>query len=183
MMRLVSARLFRIAVVSFAAFVALPGASARAATLPANAEVHAGQCVAATTFRQLVSARYQVEFQQVVATDIDRDGDIDVLATTDRSFTVWINDGAGHLTSSRTASGPSIERQPWSNVLGGHDATAATAGQHRCANDGGPDRPCACAAGARDHSRRSTSSLGRIVLPHQFQRSSRSAARLVPQPF
>jgi hypothetical protein len=121
MMRSVSARLLRIAVISFAAFVTLPGASARAATLPANAEVHAGQCVAATAFRQLVSARYQVEFQQVVATDIDRDGDIDVLATTDRSFTVWINDGAGHLTSSRTASGPSIERQPWSNVLGGHD--------------------------------------------------------------
>ena len=110
----------RVAVATFAMFATFAPA-AHAATLPAHAEVRAGRCVAATAFQQLVTARYHVEFRQVVATDIDRDGDIDVLATTDRSFTVWINDGAGHLTSQRPAAGPSIEQRPWSNTFRGQD--------------------------------------------------------------
>src|SRR6185369_6608059 len=60
--------------------------------------------------------RYQVEFRKVVATDIDRDGDVDVLATTDRSLTVWVNDGVGHLTSQRQESDPAIDSQPRSNT-------------------------------------------------------------------
>ena len=84
--------------------------SAEASSLPAHAEVRAGRCIEPASFRLLVESRYHVEFNNVVATDIDRDGDIDVVATTDRSFTVWVNDGAGHLTAQRPSdSGPAID--------------------------------------------------------------------------
>ena len=92
------------AVVSFAA-------NGAAAVLPAHAEVRAGRCVEPASFRWLVANRYHVEFSHVVAADIDRDGDIDVIATTDHTFTVWVNDGAGHLTSQRPTAGPALDGQ------------------------------------------------------------------------
>ncbi len=40
----------------------------------------------------------------IVVADIDRDGDVDVVATDDAlHLFVWINDGAGHLTQQRPA--------------------------------------------------------------------------------
>jgi len=99
----------------------LSAESAEAASLPAHAEVRAGRCVEPASFRQLVANRYHVEFRKVVATDIDRDGDIDVVATTDRSFTVWVNDGAGHLTSQRPSHGPAIDARPPATTFRGHD--------------------------------------------------------------
>jgi hypothetical protein len=86
----------------------LAAAPVYASTLPADAEIRAGKYVEPADFRQLVATRYDVEFNKVVAADIDRDGDIDVLATTDRTLTVWVNDGAGHLTSQRPSPGPAI---------------------------------------------------------------------------
>jgi hypothetical protein len=85
-------------------------AFAEGASLPAHADVRAGRCVEPALFRLLVADRYHVEFSKVIATDIDRDGDIDVVATADRIFTVWVNDGDGHLTSQRpTHGGPGID--------------------------------------------------------------------------
>ena len=92
-----------------ALLLSLGAASAEAASLPAHAEIRAGRCVEPAVFRRLVASRYHVEFTQVIATDIDRDGDIDVVATTDHTFTVWVNDGAGHLTSQRQPRGPAID--------------------------------------------------------------------------
>jgi hypothetical protein len=115
---LVPTLLPRFTIAALVVLVAL-ASTGRAATLPAHAEVRVGQCVATSAFEQVVAARYHVEFRRVVATDIDRDGDIDILATTDRSFTVWINDGAGHLTAQRPAPGPSLEQRPWSNTFRG----------------------------------------------------------------
>jgi hypothetical protein len=92
-----------------AALSCLSGPAAEAATLPAHAQVRAGRCVEPAAFRGLVASRYHVEFERVVATDIDRDGDIDVVATTDDSFTVWVNDGDGHLTAQPAPNGPALE--------------------------------------------------------------------------
>src|SRR5689334_13993555 len=121
MMRSMCSRALRAAVIALAALSALQATRAQAETLPAFAQVRASRSVEATTFRQLVETRYQVEFRKVVATDIDRDGDIDVLATTDRSLTVWVNDGVGHLTSQRRESDPSIDSRPRSNTFREHD--------------------------------------------------------------
>jgi hypothetical protein len=98
MMPLMFSRALRGGIAVLAAFLPLTAASAHAATLPAHAEIGAGKYLEPADFRKLVAIRYDVEFNQVVAADIDRDGDIDVLATTDHTFTVWVNDGAGHLT-------------------------------------------------------------------------------------
>jgi hypothetical protein len=114
-------RLFRLAAVVLSMFWSMAASTVRAATLPAGAEVHAGRCVEASSFRQLVERRYQVEFGNVVATDLDSDGDIDVLATTDKTFTVWVNDGQGHLTSQRLPTGPAIDSRPSPNAFDGQD--------------------------------------------------------------
>jgi len=46
---------------------------------------------------RFVAASYHVSFQKIVAADFDHDGDIDVIAASDRGLVVWINDGAGRL--------------------------------------------------------------------------------------
>jgi hypothetical protein len=112
MMRSMFRRAVRAGVLVFAALMSpfsAATATAEPASLPAQADVRVGRCVEPDVFRQLVSSRYHVEFNQVVAADIDRDGDIDVVATTDKTFTVWVNDGAGHLTAQRPARGPAID--------------------------------------------------------------------------
>src|SRR3954471_4856853 len=106
MMRAMFRRAVASSAVAFALLSALCAGSAQAATLPEHADVRAGGGVEAAAFRRLVASRYDVEFNHVVAADIDRDGDIDVIATTDRTFTVWVNDGTGHLTSQRPSQGP-----------------------------------------------------------------------------
>lgn len=71
-----------------------------------------------------------------VSADVDRDGDLDVIALIDRALTLWINDGAGHLTS-QPAAHPSSGGQGWTSswVSGDIDADC---------DDGVPDdAPCA----------------------------------------
>jgi hypothetical protein len=85
------------------------GSVAHAASLPAHAQIGVGLRVDTATFRRTVSIRYHVEFRKVVAADIDRDGDLDVVATTDHGFTVWVNDGSGHLTSQTPFGGPALD--------------------------------------------------------------------------
>jgi hypothetical protein len=75
--------------------------AARAASLPPRAEIGLTSGVDAGAFRRLVLSRYHVEYRVVLAADVDRDGDLDVLATTDRGVTLWVNDGAGHLRAHR----------------------------------------------------------------------------------
>jgi len=121
MMQSMRKRVFRLAAIVLSMVSSIAASTAHAATLPAGAEVHAGRCVEASVFRQLVERRYQVDFGNVVVTDLDLDGDIDVLATTDKTFTVWVNDGQGHLTSQRLPSGPAIDSRPSPNVFHGQD--------------------------------------------------------------
>jgi len=98
----------RAAVLAMAVWLAM-AAPARAASLPPRAEVGVTSAVEAEVFRRLVLNRYHVEFRVVVTADIDRDGDLDVLASTGRTVTVWVNDGAGHLRAHRLPNGPAME--------------------------------------------------------------------------
>jgi hypothetical protein len=102
--------------------VCLPiAAPARAASLPPRAEVGLTSAVEAGLFRRLVLSRYHVEFRIVVTADVDRDGDLDVVASTGRSVTVWVNDGAGHLRAHRLPHGPVTTFQAPDNTWRGRD--------------------------------------------------------------
>jgi hypothetical protein len=83
--------------------------SAHATALPRGAVVKVGPTVDAATFARAVAARYHVVLKRVVTADIDRDGDIDVLSTTERGFLVWVNDGTGRLTSQAPKQRPYID--------------------------------------------------------------------------
>ena len=102
--------------------VCLPiAAPARAGSLPPRAEVGLTSGVETELFRRLVASRYHVEFRIVVAADVDRDGDLDVVAATDRSVTVWVNDGAGHLRAHRLPHRPSMTNSGPGNTWQGSD--------------------------------------------------------------
>jgi hypothetical protein len=107
----VACRVSRLAVRTFALLVALAGVSrpALAGTLPPGAEVPAGRSVDLTAFTRLVATRYDVQFDRVIATDIDRDGDQDVVGTGEPGVVVWLNDGAGHLTSQTLRPSTSVD--------------------------------------------------------------------------
>jgi hypothetical protein len=120
MMRTMLCRALRIGVAVVAALLPVT-ARANAASLPAHAEVRVDPCVDLEAFRQVVASRYNVEFSSVIAADIDRDGDIDVLAATGHTLTVWLNDGAGHLTSQRAPQGPAIDGRAPATTWRGHE--------------------------------------------------------------
>ena len=77
--------------------------------LPRGAAVRVGPRIDAATFARAVATRYHVVLERVVTTDIDRDGDLDVLSTTERGFLVWVNDGTGRLTSQTPKHRPFID--------------------------------------------------------------------------
>jgi hypothetical protein len=83
---------------------------ARAATVPTGSVVRVPGPLDLPAFARTIAARYKVVLHRIVAADIDRDGDLDVLATTGRDLLVWLNDGAGRLTSSKIpAQSPGID--------------------------------------------------------------------------
>src|SRR5260221_14188379 len=50
---------------------------------------------------------------RAIATDLDRDGDVDVIATTvEEPVIVWLNDGTGHLARQRRAAAPQFAAAP-----------------------------------------------------------------------
>lgn len=67
------------------------------------------QAADAGAFARQIAARYHVDQHRVVAADIDRDGDLDVVMATDRGFLVWVNDGAGRFTSQTAKHRPLID--------------------------------------------------------------------------
>ena len=109
---MVSARTLTFAVGLLAAMTLLPATSAQAAFSARAYSTHA------------YSAQADV---RVVAVDIDRDGDLDIIAATGGQLTVWVNDGAGHLTSQRPSSGPGIDiHAPWTTFRGGPERSEPT---------------------------------------------------------
>jgi hypothetical protein len=73
--------------------------SARADPVRAGDVMRIESRIDLAAFEQTFIARYNVGLFQAVVADIDRDGDGDVLATTDDGLSVWVNDGEGQLTS------------------------------------------------------------------------------------
>jgi len=68
-----------------------------------------------------------------VAIDIDRDGDLDIVTATGGRLTVWVNDGAGHLTPQPPSSGPALNaRAPAPTFSGNSERSEPTT------NDGAP---------------------------------------------
>ena len=82
-------------IVALAAASVCAASPARAATVPSGAVIRTDRTVDVATFSRFIEARFSVVLRRVVAADIDRDGDVDILAATDRGFFVWLNDGAG----------------------------------------------------------------------------------------
>ena len=93
----------------------LPGAATQANAADASA------------FARLVAARYDVDPRHVITADIDDDGDLDVVASTDRGFLVWVNDGAGRFTSETPKHRPMIDghapADTWDGAEASHDET------------------------------------------------------------
>jgi hypothetical protein len=59
-------------------------------------------------------------FVRVVAGDVDRDGDIDVVASVGSlDLIVWTNDGAGHFTRLASSSHPALQNQPLAPTVDG----------------------------------------------------------------
>ncbi len=69
----------------------------------------------ADSFAREVAISYHVDAQHVLAADIDRDGDLDVLAATDDGFKIWVNDGTGQFTSRTPEPHPLADGHPTAN--------------------------------------------------------------------
>lgn len=90
---------------------ALAAIACLAGAVPASASVRAGgspRCTsngdwpplsAGPLFEDAISVEPGNTLRRVVTVDFDRDGDLDVLASTDRGIRVWLNDGQGNLVS------------------------------------------------------------------------------------
>jgi hypothetical protein len=88
--------------------------------VPAGSVVRMERDIDLTAFMRLVATQYHIHLRRVVAADIDRDGDLDVVGATDRGFVVWVNDGAGRLTSQFPQQHPAVDgRAPADTWSGG----------------------------------------------------------------
>lgn len=76
----------------------------------------------ADSFARQIALSYHVDPHRVLAADIDRDGDLDVLAATDDGFKVWVNDGTGQFTSRTPDSSPLADGHPVANSQGGAES-------------------------------------------------------------
>jgi len=64
-------------------------------------------------FAETIDRETSDQFVRVVADDVDRDGDIDVVASLDSlDLAVWKNDGAGHFTRQPSSRPTSLQAQP-----------------------------------------------------------------------
>ena len=75
----------------------------------------AARAADANSFARQVELSYHVDAQHVLAADIDRDGDLDVLAATEDGFKIWVNDGAGRFTSRTPEPGALADAHPTAN--------------------------------------------------------------------
>ena len=65
-------------------------------------------------------------FVRVVADDVDRDGDIDVVASLGSlDLMVWTNDGAGHFTRVASSPHPAFQTQPPAPSVDGQSLTSS----------------------------------------------------------
>jgi VCBS repeat protein len=87
---------FRVAII---AAMLLAFARPSAADVPPGAVIRVDRVIDLASFSRTIASRYDIVVHRAVTADIDRDGDLDVLTASDHGFDVWVNDGAGRLTS------------------------------------------------------------------------------------
>ena len=75
----------------------------------------AARAADANSFARQVALNYHVDAHHVLAADIDRDGDLDVLAATEDGFKIWVNDGTGRFTSRTPEPGALADGHPTAN--------------------------------------------------------------------
>jgi hypothetical protein len=100
----------RVAIVS--AVLVLATATAARASVPAGASVRVDRTIDVASFSRTIAMRYDIVVRGALTADIDRDGDLDVVASTDRGFLVWVNDGNGRLTSAKPEHKPIVDGCP-----------------------------------------------------------------------
>jgi len=100
----------RVAIVSAAIVLAV--ATAARASVPTGAFVRVERTIDVASFSRTIATRYDIVVRGALTADIDRDGDLDVVASTDRGFLVWVNDGNGRLTSKKPEHRPIVDGCP-----------------------------------------------------------------------
>ncbi|MCU1383465.1 MAG: hypothetical protein JWL71_2162 [Acidobacteria bacterium] len=72
-------------------------------------------------FAASVDRTIRDQFVRVAAGDVDRDGDIDVVASLGTlDLVIWKNDGAGHFTRVAASQHDAFQRQPAAPAVDGH---------------------------------------------------------------
>jgi hypothetical protein len=94
------------------ALLVLGVATAVRASVPAGAFVHVERTIDIASFSRTIATRYDVVVRSALTADIDRDGDLDVVASTDGGFLVWVNDGNGRLTTKKPERRPIVDGCP-----------------------------------------------------------------------
>jgi hypothetical protein len=88
--------------------------------VPPGAHLRVGRTLDAAAFERAMTRVYHVDVRNVVAADVDRDGDTDVIATSDDVIVFWVNDGQGSLNSSQPSTrSHSLDGRAPAPVLGG----------------------------------------------------------------
>jgi hypothetical protein len=95
-----------------AAVLVLAAATAARASVPAGAFVRVDRTIDVGSFSRTIATRYDIIVRGALTADIDRDGDLDIVASTDRGFLVWVNDGNGRLTSEKPEHKPIADGCP-----------------------------------------------------------------------
>jgi len=78
-------------------------APAHASGLPVGAHVQVARTFDAPAFERAITHSYHVTLKKILAADVDRDGDIDVITASDGEVMFWVNDGQGYLSSSQAS--------------------------------------------------------------------------------
>jgi hypothetical protein len=102
----------RVSAATAAAVLVLATATAARASVPAGAFVRVERTIDVASFSRTIATRYDIVVRGALTADIDHDGDLDVVASTDRGFLVWVNDGNGQLTSKKPDHTPIVDGCP-----------------------------------------------------------------------
>jgi hypothetical protein len=92
-------------------------------------QLRAGDRLDAPALHLLVPSADRLQIRAAVGADIDSDGDVDVVAATDRDLVVWINDGRGHFRRRAAHRHPIADGPPAPDTWSGDGSGAAEAVQ------------------------------------------------------
>lgn len=128
----------------------------------------------ARTFARQISALYHLDTHHIVTADIDRDGDLDVVAATDHGFMVWVNDGAGRFTSQAPRQRPLVDGLPSGDSLSGDESRG-----NETIQSGTPSMPL---AGEYGHGPPRTASRSAVTIDEGSRRDTSRGCRIPRAP-